>query len=285
MPSRQETTIRGRLSVLPFGEVLNGPLFLQETLRALLCLAVIGVVFGSFPAGFAQETPPPPPQTQPSPSPAAIPPPGQAPSTAVPPKAVALYNLLENKSIVFPDIAYSTERLSAGQKFQLFVDNSVSVDSFAWAMLGSAVGQADNSPTGFAQGWGGYGKRFGSDMARQASTEFFGTFILASARHEDPRFYAEINPPFFHAVKYSVQRVFLARSDDGRDVVSWSRLGGPLLAEGLANLYWPERNRTVGDTLFRYGLDLASRAGGNMLREYWPVLLQKISHSPRPGRN
>jgi hypothetical protein len=84
-------------------------------------------------------------------------------------------------------------------------------------------------------------------------------------------------------MKYSVQRVFIMRNDDGREVVAWSRLGGPLLAEGLANVYWPDRNRTVGDTLFRYGLDLASRAGGNMLREYWPVLLQKISHTPGPG--
>ncbi|MGA3089729.1 MAG: hypothetical protein ABSD75_14015 [Terriglobales bacterium] len=192
---------------------------------------------------------------------------------------MALYNLLQNKSIVFPDIAYSTERLSGGQKFQLFVDNSVSVDAVAWALLGSAVGQADGSPTGFGQEWGGYGKRFGSDMAREASSEFFGTFVLASALHEDPRFYAEVHPTFFHAIKYSMQRVFVARGDDGRDVVAWSRVGGPLLAEGLANVYWPDRNRTVGDTLFRYGLDLASRAGGNMLREYWPVLLRKISHA------
>jgi len=151
-----------------------------------------------------------------------------------------------------------------------------------WAALGSAVGQAYNSPTGFGQGWNGYGKRFGSDMGRQASSEFFGTFLLASALHEDPRFYAEINPPFSHAVKYSLQRVFVMRSDDGREVVAWSRLAGPLMAEGLANVYWPERNRSVGDTLFRYGLDLASRAGGNMLREYWPVFLGKISHTRRP---
>jgi len=195
---------------------------------------------------------------------------------------VALYNLLESKSIVFPDIAFSTERLSAGQKFELFVDNSISVNAVTWAALGSAVGQADDSPTGFGQGWDGYAKRFGSSMGRQASSEFFGTFVLASALHEDPRFYAEINPTFFHAMKYSLQRVFVMRSDDGRNVVAWSRLGGPLMAEGLANVYWPERNRTAGDTLFRFGLDLASRAGGNMLREYWPVLLARMSHSRRP---
>jgi len=252
--------------------------FGQPRLGALILIAVIACNSGL--RAFAQD--PPKPQTQPSPSPAAQPPDGQAPNAPAPPMPVALYNLLQNKSIVFPDIAYSTERLSAGQKFQLFVDNSVSVDSVAWAAIGSAVGQADDSPTGFPQGWDGYGKRFGADMARQASGEFFGTFLMASALHEDPRFYAEIHPTFGQAMKYSVQRVFIMRNDDGREVVAWSSLGGPLLAEGLANVYWPDRNRTVGDTLFRYGLDLASRAGGNMLREYWPVLLQKISHTPGP---
>jgi hypothetical protein len=240
------------------------------------------IAMGSAAAASAQETPKPQPQTQPSPSPAAQNPDGQAANAPVPPKPVALYNLLQKKSIVFPDIAYSTERLSAGQKFELFVDNSVSVNAVTWSALGSAVGQADNSPTGYGQEWGGYGKRFGSDLARESSSEFFGTFLLASALHEDPRFYAEINPTFFHAMKYSLQRIFVMRSDDGRDVVAWSRLAGPAMAEGLANVYWPDRNRTVGDTLFRYGLDLASRAGGNMLREYWPVFLAKISHAPRP---
>jgi hypothetical protein len=240
-------------------------------------IAAAGVVQSS-----AQDAPA---TTQPSPSPAARPPDGQAPSAPTPSaNPVSLYNFLQSKSIVFPDIALSTERLSPGQKFQLFVDNSVSVHTFSYAILGSAIGQADDSPTGFGQGWDGYAKRFGSSMARQASSEFFGTFLIASALHEDPRFYAEVRPKFFHALKYSVEHVFIMRSDDGRDVVAWSRLGGPLLAEGLANAYWPDRNRTVGDTLFRYGIDLGAKVGGNMLREYFPVLYGKIRHAqPAPA--
>ncbi|MGB8979390.1 MAG: hypothetical protein WCC32_17010, partial [Terriglobales bacterium] len=81
------------------------------------------------------------------------------------------------------------------------------------------------------------------------------------------------------AIAYSVSRVFISRADDGRRVVNVPGLVGPLLGEALANVYWPDRNRTVGDTFFRYGLDLATRAGGNMLREYWPVVYRKLSHT------
>jgi hypothetical protein len=256
----------------------NKTFSLRPRLCALICFGV--VAFGATTRAFAQETP----KTQ---SQSGAPSAGQAPANQAPNApsnipGVALYNLLQEKSIVFPDIALSTEPLSTGQKFQLFVDNSVSVHTITWAMLGSSVGQADDSPTGFGQGWDAYAKRFGSSMGRSASSEFFGTFVLASALHLDPRFYPEVHPGFFHAVKYSVQRVFITRNDDGRDVTNWSGLAGPMMAEGLANIYWPDRNRTVGDTFLRYGLDLATRAGGNMLREYFPVFYGKVRHAPRP---
>ncbi|MGB8013809.1 MAG: hypothetical protein WCF68_19510 [Terriglobales bacterium] len=278
MSSCRERSNGGTASVAQ----LNKIFFAQLQLWTLVVGGVLLFVLSR--GAFAQETPKA--QTQTGASSPSTPLP-EAPSAPSNIPGLALYNLLQKKSIVFPDIAASTERLSTGQKFQLFVDNSVSVHTITWAVLGSAVGQADDSPTGFGQEWGGYGKRFGASMARQSSSEFFGTFAIASALHEDPRFYAEIRPGFFHAIKYSVQHVFIMRDDDGRDVVAWSRLGGPLLAEGLANAYWPDRNRTVGDTFFRYGLDLATKAGGNMLREYWPVFYGKISHTrgPAAGRN
>jgi len=273
MPIRQGISISGTTPVTQSKQAFSW----HPSLRALIFCGAIAL--GWTTGAFAQETPKPPAQTGTSPGTSSS---GQAPSAPSKIPGQALYNLLQEKSIVFPDIATSTERLSTGQKFQLFVDNSISVHTITWAMLGAAVGQADNSPTGFGQGWDAYAKRFGSSMGRQASGEFFGTFILASTLHQDPRFYPEVNPSFGHAVKYSVQRVFVTRNDDGRDVANWSGLAGPLMAEGLANVYWPDRNRTVGDTFFRYGLDLATKAGGNMLREYWPVFYGKIRHAPRP---
>ena len=270
MPIRQEIRTSGTLPVTPSNYLFSG--------YPLLCAAIVfgAIALGSASTAFAQDAPKPQSQTGTSPS-------GQTANAPSKVPGVALYNLLQEKSIFFPDIASSTESLSPGQKFQLFVDNSISVHTITWAMLGSSVGQADNSPTGFGQGWDAYAKRFGSSMGRSASSEFFGTFILASALHEDPRFYPEVNPGFFHAVKYSVQRVFVTRNDDGRDVANVHGLLAPAMAEGLANVYWPDRNRTVGDTFFRYGLDIATRAGGNMLREYWPVFYGKIRHVPRPN--
>ena len=195
---------------------------------------------------------------------------------------MALFVTLDKKSIVFPDIVVDSARMSTGQKFKLFVDNSISLHTLAESSLGAAISQAEDSPHGYGQGSEGYAKRFGSSMASQASSNFFGTFLLASALHQDPRFFPERNPTFGRSVKYSVQRLFVTRNDEGRDVANWSGLMGPLLSEGLANVYWPEQDRTVHQTFERYGIDLAVRIGGNMFREYWPVFFRKLNGSARP---
>jgi hypothetical protein len=206
----------------------------------------------------------------------------QAASAAL--KPVELFNTLQKKSIVFPDIAANTIALSPGQKFQLFVDDSVSVDAFVESILGSLIGQAEDSPTGFGEGGAAYGKRFGSSLARESSGNFFGTFVLASALHEDPRFVPHSKPSLKGSMKYSVKMLFVTRNDSGKNVANVPLLVGDLLGEGLANAYWPQRNRTVGDTLFRYGIDLAERAGGNMFRDYWPVIVARLGRAAAPRK-
>lgn len=193
----------------------------------------------------------------------------------------AFIRALAQRSLFFPDIAATPGPLSTGQKFQLFVNDSISPSVLAESALSSAITQATNSPEGWGQGWDAYGKRFGASMARRASSEFFGTFMLASMLGQDPRFFPEEDPTFSSSVKYSFQRLVVTRDDAGNDVANWSGLLGPLMAEGLANAYWPEKERTVGQTFKRYGFDLAGRVGTNMLRNYWPVFFKKLRGSSR----
>lgn len=188
-------------------------------------------------------------------------------------------NGLERRSRFFPDLAATQGPLTAGQKFKLFVADSISPSAILGSALTSAIGQGTNTPEGYGQGWDAYGKRFGASMARQASSEFFGSFVLASMLKQDPRFFPQENPSFSGSVKYSLERVVITRNDRGQDVANWSGLIGPLMSEGLANMYWPENERTVGDTFRRYGVDLAGRAGANMLRNYWPVFFRRLGGS------
>jgi hypothetical protein len=106
----------------------------------------------------------------------------------------------------------------------------------------------------------------------------------------DPRFFPESKPSFWRSLKYSTQRVVITRNDSGRDVFNTSGLLGPLASEGLANVYLPSSEQTVGKTLTRFATDLAWRVGGNMFKNYWPTFfrnmgLNRLKVIPDPGKS
>src|SRR5215468_1165198 len=181
-----------------------------------------------------------------------------------------------NGSFVFPDIATSPGPLTPAGKFKLFVNQSISPPYIFVAASGAALDQARDVPEGFGQGWDAYGSRFGASMARASSSSFFGSFVFASWLHQDPRFFPQSKPSFWRSLKYSTQRIVITRNDSGKDGFNTSGLLGPLVAEGLANVYLPSSEQTVGKTLSRFAIDLACRVGGNMFKNYWPTFFHNM---------
>src|SRR6201987_1977484 len=195
-----------------------------------------------------------------------------------------------NPSTFFPDIATSPGPLTTAGKFKLFVNQSISPPYILESAFSAAFNQARNVPEGYGQGWDAYGSRFGANMARSSSSSFFGTFLLPSLLHQDPRFFPESKPSFWRSLKYSTQRIVITRNESGRDVFNPSGLLGPLASEGLANVYLPSSERTVGKTLTRFATDLAWRVGGNMFKNYWPTFfrnmgLNRLKVIPDPGKS
>jgi hypothetical protein len=193
---------------------------------------------------------------------------------------VALVQLLERKSLVFPDLATNKQPFGSRDKFKLAANNSISLSTVGASLTGAAYGQAIDSPAGYGQGGEGYGKRFGANMARAASNNLFGTFLIASVLHEDPRFYVRRNLSFMQAVKYSAVRVAITRSDSGTRTTNFAGLLGPLAGEFLANTYYPEGSRGVGSVMTRYASDLGWKFAGNMTRQYWPKINRKLRLLP-----
>jgi len=211
-----------------------------------------------------------------------------APSGAVGTTAKVI-GYMTNRSLVFPDIATSSRPLTAGSKFKLFINESISPAYVIAAASSAGISQARNVPSAYGQGWDAYGGRFGAAMGRASSNSFFATFLFATALHQDPRFYPEINPSFWGAVKYSTKRLVITRNDAGDSVVNASGLLGPFAAEGLANAYLPVSEQTAGKSLERVGIDFAWRFAGNMFKDYWPKIfhdlgLNRLKVVPDPSK-
>jgi hypothetical protein len=194
--------------------------------------------------------------------------------------------VLGRRSIFFPDIATSRGSLSTKQKFELFADESVAPSRFISSAAGAGISQARNSLDGYGQEIGGYGKRFGSSMATGASSNFFGTFLLSSLLHRDPRYFVTLHGGTGHRIGYSLSRIVVARTDGGKDGVNWAGILGPLLAESLANSYLPVKEQTAGQTFQRYGIRIGLNTASNALREYWPTIFRNLRITKiAPGLN
>ena len=200
----------------------------------------------------------------------------QSPPSSSGGTAAVFIGYATNGSFVFPDIATSPGPLTTAGKFKLFVNQSISPPYIVVAASGAALDQARDVPKGYGQGWGAYGGRFGASMARASSSSFFGSFLFASWLHQDPRFFPQSKPSFWRSLKYSTQRIIITRNESGKDVFNTSGLLGPLAAEGLANVYLPSSEQTVGKTVSRFAIDLAWRVGGNMFKNYWPTFFRNM---------
>ena len=211
-----------------------------------------------------------------APSPGAMTQAGQAVGGAFE-AGLGMVDLAARTSLIFPALATSTRPLTSAEKFKLFASNSISGASILSSLAGAGIGQATDSPQGYGQEGEGYAKRFGASMARRASSQFFGTWLLASALHEDPRYFVKPTSDIKAAVGYAVRRTFVTRDDrDGHTVANWSGLVGPLAGEALANAYMPPDAQTAGKTFERYGIDIAATAAGNVVKQYWPTIVKRL---------
>lgn len=252
-------------------------------LIGVAALLIPGLVFAQQPAGAGTGA-----TNAPSSKPDMPQPKQQTPAPTAGGSSRSFIGYATNRSIIFPDIATNPNPLTAGGKFKIFVNQSISPAYILGAGVSGAVNQATNTPSAPGQGWEAYGTRVGYAMGRASSSSFFGTFLFASILRQDPRFFPESRPSIGRAIKYSAQRIFVTRNDKGNDVFNASGLMGPLAAEALANVYLPRSEQTGARSMERYGADLAWRFAANMFKEYWPTVfrdmhLQSLKVVPNPG--
>jgi len=196
------------------------------------------------------------------------------------------YEILARRSFFFPDLAYTNKPLTSAQKFLLAADESVAPSGLIVATMSAGISQARNSWPGYGQGWNGYGKRYGATLALNASTDMFGTFLLPSMLHHDPRYFVLAHGNVSQKIGHALKRVVVTPTDAGGEAMNVSGVLGPLAAEGLANTYLPDAERTAGRTFERFGIQLAVIAGSNVVKEFWPAIFKTLRIAKfAPGAN
>lgn len=161
-------------------------------------------------------------------------------------------------------------------KFMLFIDDTIDPVTFIGAAFNAGIAQAQDTDPSYGQGMEGYGKRFGANMAGQASSEFFKDFAYPTIFVEDPRYYPLAGGTKRQRAVHALLHVFIAHHEDGTPMPNLSEWFGTVSAVALANTYHPDYKRGVGPAAVRVTWGMASDAGFDVLREFWPDIARKL---------
>lgn len=193
---------------------------------------------------------------------------------------------LERKSVRTPDYKPGAVlcTLTLKGKFLLFADETADPVTFLTVAFDAGIDQAQDLQPSYGQGVAGYAKRFGADLADQASSEFFKDITFSTLFKEDPRYYRLGHGPgrkrFLHAVEHAV----VAHRENGRQMPNYAEWLGTASAAVLSNVYRPDNRRGFGPAARRVGINVATDVGFDVLREFWPEIALKL-HLPFRGEH
>jgi hypothetical protein len=143
--------------------------------------------------------------------------------------------------------------------------------------------QAWGDPSDYGGGMEGWGKRLGAAAAGSEARSFFGTFLFPTLLHQDPRYFPMQRGPIFKRGLHGVERVFVTRNDQGREVFNASGMLAIAFTESLGMAWTPERERTAGTAFVRILGAVQGDAIDYVLREFTPDFLRLFKrHAPKP---
>jgi len=171
--------------------------------------------------------------------------------------------------------------LTSREKFQSFVDHAVSPYTLVGAVYDASWAQVWGAPSEYGGGMEGWGKRLGA-AAGMESRSFFGTFLLPTLLHQDPRYFAMYHGPVFKRGLHGVKRVFVTRNDDGQEVFNASGMLAIAFTESLSMAWTPDGKRSAATMFTRILGAIQGDATSYVLREFTPDFLRFFKrHAPK----
>ena len=159
--------------------------------------------------------------------------------------------------------------LTSRQKFHLAWKSLIDPVSIGIDLVTAGVQQSNDDYHDFGQGTQGYAKRFGALYATDATGTMLGAAILPSLLHQDPRYFYKGTGTKRSRAFYAIAASVICKSDKGRWQPNYSTILGGLAAGGLANFYYPERDRDGIELSFQNALiGIGGAAVENLFQEF-----------------
>jgi len=173
--------------------------------------------------------------------------------------------------------------LSTRQKFHMAWQDSLDPGTFVLAAAFAGKSQLTNADPSFGQGVKGYAHRFVTSYADWAIGDYMTEAVVPSLLHQDPRYFRLGHGGGFRRLGHAVGQIFWTRMDNGGHMFNFSEVVGNAAAVAISNAYYPDE-RTAGDNISRLGVQVGLDMAGNVLKEFWPDLHNKLSRHKTTSR-
>jgi len=174
---------------------------------------------------------------------------------------------------------------SVKEKFITSTQDSFDYSAIFVPALLAGYNQARNETPEFRQGGIGYSRYLWHSVVDQTSENYFVEFIVPAVAHEDTRYYTLGHGGFLKRSGYALKHVVVTRDDAGKDVFNAGEVVGSAMSSALSNAYYPAGERTVGNTLDQWGLDVGIDAFTFAFKEFWPDINHALFHGSKPTGN
>jgi hypothetical protein len=135
---------------------------------------------------------------------------------------------------------------------------------------------ATNSHTAYGPGWGGFVRDAGYSFSQDATGEFFGTFLIPSIAHQDPRYHRMPNASVPRRILHALSHTLIAQSDTGVRMPNFSTLLTYPISAEISNLYVPGINDNGPSTVERILTGYATDPADNLVAEFLPDVARRI---------
>jgi hypothetical protein len=169
---------------------------------------------------------------------------------------------------------------SVHEKFVTASQDSFDYSSFVLPALLAAEQLAENDTPEFHSGAVAYGRYYWHSLVDQDSENYFVEFIVPTIMSEDTRYYTlgKQGGGTAKRLGYALSRAVITRSDFGGSTFNAGEIVGALASAALSNVYYPTPERTVGNTISKFGVDVGVDAATFAVREFWPDINHFLFH-------
>jgi hypothetical protein len=185
---------------------------------------------------------------------------------------------LERKSLSAPQYKPGAVlcTLTTKGKIALFAGDVSDPVTFISAGFNAGISQAQNGDPRYGQGAAGYGKRFGANLADQASGEFFKDLVYPTLFSQDPRYYRLGSGGSGRRIVHALSHVVIAHHEDGAPMFNYTEWLGTASTIALGSVYHGNRAHGVGSYAIGGAVGLGNDMGFDVLREFWPDIVHKF---------